>query len=116
MRDQGFKSSCAVRFEGENGWVEADDSGQIYTSSPDLIERRKTKGEDWKKPLGHTGNFIKCVKSRRTPVAPAEELHYPHLACHASAAHRGVCKRETGRNNSSVLYLQKFNHRPIKTI
>ena len=84
MRDQGFKSSCAVRFEGENGWVEADDSGQIYTSSPDLIERRKTKGEDWKKPLGHTGNFIECVKSRRKPVAPAEELHYPHLACHAA--------------------------------
>jgi len=84
MRDQGFKSSCAVRFEGENGWVEADDSGQIYTSSPDLIERRKTKGEDWKKPLGHTGNFIECIKSRRTPVAPAEELHYPHLTCHAA--------------------------------
>ena len=84
MRDQGFKSSCAVRFEGENGWVETDDSGQIYTSAPDLIERRKTKGEDWKKPLGHTGEFIECVKNRRTPTAPAEELHYPHLACHAA--------------------------------
>lgn len=84
MRDQGFKNSCAVRFEGENGWVETDDSGQIYTSSPDLIERRKVKGEDWKKPVGHTGEFIECVKSRRTPTAPAEELQYPHLTCHAA--------------------------------
>ncbi|MFO7936591.1 MAG: Gfo/Idh/MocA family oxidoreductase [Kiritimatiellia bacterium] len=84
MRDHGFKNSCAVRFEGSNGWVEADDSGQVYTSDPDLIERRKTKGEDWNKPLGHTGEFIECVRSRRTPAAPAEELHYPHLACHAA--------------------------------
>lgn len=84
MRKEGFKSSCAVRFEGENGWVEADDSGQTHTSSPDLIERRKVKGEAWSKPLGHIGNFIACVKSRRKPIAPAEELHFPHLACHAA--------------------------------
>jgi hypothetical protein len=84
MRDQGFKSSCAVRFEGDEGWIETDDSGQIYTSNPSLIERRKIKGEDWKKPVGHTGEFIECVKSRRTPTAPAEELHFPHLGCHAA--------------------------------
>ncbi len=84
MRDHGFKNSCAVRFEGDEGWIETDDSGQICTSHPNLIEQRKIKGEDWKKPLGHTAQFIDCVKSRRTPDAPPDSLHFSHLCCHAA--------------------------------
>jgi len=84
MRDYGFKNSCAVRFEGDEGWIETDDSGQIYTSNPNLIEHRKIKGEDWKKPVGHTGQFVDCVKSRRTPDAPPDSLHFSHLCCHAA--------------------------------
>ena len=84
MRQQGFRNSCAVRFEGDEGWVETDDSGDIAVSSPSLLESRKLKTEDWMRPVAHPAEYIACVKSRKTTSAPADSLHFSHVCCHAA--------------------------------
>lgn len=84
MRSKGFRSSCAVRFEGDEGWVETDDSGDIAVSSPALLGNRKVKSENWTRPVAHPGEFIGCVKSRLTPTAPAADIHFSHVCCHAA--------------------------------
>ena len=84
LRQKGFRNSCAVRFEGDEGWVETDDSGDIQVSSPALLENRKIQTESWMRPVAHPAEFIACVKSRQTPTAPADALHFTHVACHAA--------------------------------
>ncbi len=84
LRQKGFRNSCAVRFEGDEGWVETDDSGDIQVSSPALLENRKIQTENWMRPVAHPAEFIACVKSRMTPSAPPDALHFTHVACHAA--------------------------------
>jgi len=84
LRQKGFRNSCAVRFEGDEGWVETDDSGELQVSSPALLENRKIQTESWMRPVAHPAEFIACVKSRQTPTAPADSLHFTHVACHAA--------------------------------
>ena len=85
LRQKGFRNSCAVRFEGDEGWVETDDSGDIQVSSPALLENRKIQTENWMRPVAHPAEFIACVKSRMTPSAPPDALHFTHVACHAAS-------------------------------
>lgn len=84
LRQKGFRNSCAVRFEGDEGWVETDDSGEIQVSSPALLGNRNIQTESWMRPVAHPAEFIACVKSRQTPTAPADSLHFTHVACHAA--------------------------------
>ena len=84
MRQKGFRNSCAVRFEGDEGWVETDDSGDIQVSSPTLLDTRAIQSESWMRPVAHPAEFIACVRSRQTPTAPADALHITHVACHAA--------------------------------
>ncbi len=84
LRQHGFKSTCAVRFEGDEGWVETDDSGDVYVSSPGLLENRTVRSESWMRPVAHPREFIDCVRSRQITSAPAESLHFTHVACHAA--------------------------------
>jgi predicted dehydrogenase len=84
MRQKGFRNSCAVRFEGDEGWVETDDSGDIQVSSPTLLENRAIQSESWMRPVAHPAEFIACIRSRQTPTAPADALHITHVACHAA--------------------------------
>ncbi|MDR0522455.1 MAG: Gfo/Idh/MocA family oxidoreductase [Planctomycetaceae bacterium] len=96
MRPGGWMGlgNCAVRFEGENGWVETGDSGRIAVS-PDSLRRELvldpaiyggkdggTHGED---PFPHIRNFFDCVKTREQPVCNADVTASTHIACHASA-------------------------------
>ena len=84
LRQGGFRNSCAVRYEGSEGWVETDDSGEIQVSSPSLLSGRKIQTEDWAKPVAHPAEFIECVRNRRRPSAPPDSLHFSHVACHAA--------------------------------
>ena len=84
LRQEGFKNSCAVRFEGEEGWVEADDSGAVYVSDNRLLDGHAIKHESWQRPVAHPAEFIACVRSRLRPSAPADALHFSHVACHAA--------------------------------
>ena len=84
MREEGFKNSCAVRFEGDEGWVETDDSGDVAVSDPKLLDSRKVQAERWERPVAHPAEFLASVRSRRVTTAPAEDIHGPHVCCHAA--------------------------------
>lgn len=81
---QGFKDTCGIRLEGDEGWVETDDSGNIYVSNPLLLEGHAIRHENWARPVAHPAEFFACVRSRLRPSAPADSLHFSHVACHAA--------------------------------
>ena len=94
MRLSGFKNegnwskglgSCPVRFEGEDGWVEAGDFEAMAVSDPKLIEGKKYTGLAGTDPLQHVRNFLDCVKTREQPVCNSTVARYGHLACFAAA-------------------------------
>lgn len=78
--------TCPVRFEGDEGWLEAGDSGRIVVSSPelrkDLVGLTSIVGTD---PANHVRNFLDCVKTRQQPICNADVIRSSHVACHASA-------------------------------
>jgi len=86
-----------VRFEGEDGWIFVTRSGAPVTSSdPDSRDREPPLqasdpriltseiGEDeihlYESEEQHT-NWVKCIKSRETTVAPVEVAHRSCSAC-----------------------------------
>jgi len=74
--------SCPVRFEGEEGWVETGDSGEIEVHPASLLEERRFHGGY---PAdNHIREFLDCVKSRRQPVSNADVAHHSITACHAA--------------------------------
>ena len=85
MRSTGFNDSCAIRLEGDEGWVETDDSGQIQVSDAALLQGRKILTERWSRPVAHPAEFINCVLNRRRPSAPPDSLHFSHVCCHAAS-------------------------------
>ena len=85
LRSYGFKNSCAIRLEGDEGWVETDDSGSVYVSNPLLLEGHTIRHESWARPVAHPAEFIACVRSRLRASAPADSLHMTHVACHAAS-------------------------------
>ena len=78
--------SCPVRFEGDQGWVEAGDSGKLVLSSPELIAGRKVAEIGGYPATFHVRDFLNCVKTRRKPLANADAACYSHIACHAANA------------------------------
>jgi predicted dehydrogenase len=76
--------SCPVRFEGEDGWVEAGDSGKLVLSSPALLAGRKVQEIDGYPATFHVRDFLDCVKSRGKPKGNAEAACQAHIACHAA--------------------------------
>lgn len=93
MRLAGFKGegdwvvpgTCPVRFEGDEGWVEAADTGKIAVSSPHLLASGlppETAGTD---PTQHVRDFLNCVKSRAKPAANADVTRTGHIVSHAAS-------------------------------
>lgn len=85
MRNNGWlnSGSCPVRFEGETGWVETGDSGDLFTSSPSLLVGWGTKVGGYPAD-SHIRDFFNCVKSRGQPRANADVACNTHIACHAA--------------------------------
>ena len=85
LRDDGWLplGSCPVRFEGETGWVETGDDGEIVSSSPDLLVGKGAKVSGYPADF-HVRNFLDCVKSRGQTRANADAACYAHIACHAA--------------------------------
>jgi len=79
--------TCPVRFEGERGWIETGDEGEIVASNKDLEQElpdqsRRVRGLD----VGtHARNFFDCMRSREKPVANQDVMRRSHIACHAAA-------------------------------
>ncbi|MEM9656976.1 MAG: Gfo/Idh/MocA family oxidoreductase [Planctomycetota bacterium] len=76
--------SCPVRFEGEDGWVEAGDSGKLVLSSPALLAGRDVAEIGGYPATFHVRDFLDCVKSRSLPKGNAEAACNAHIACHAA--------------------------------
>ena len=76
----GWRGSCGVRYEGSEGWVAtADGYEKPDVSSPLLLLDSKKLLQDYgartQRPLNHLRDFLNCVRTRRTPVTPAEVAH-----------------------------------------
>ncbi len=79
--------TCPVRFEGDEGWVEAGDSGGIRAHSEQLLRELPplSRGEAGIDVREHSRNFLDCVKSRGRTAANGEIMYRSHTACHAAA-------------------------------
>jgi hypothetical protein len=75
--------SCPVRFEGETGWVEAGDNGDMVASDPELLSARGAKVGGYP-ANNHVRDFLNCVKTRGLPKANHEVTCFTHIACHAA--------------------------------
>jgi predicted dehydrogenase len=86
IRETGWLplGSCPVRFEGEDGWVEAGDSGKLVLSSPELLAGRTVAEIGGYPATFHVRDFLDCVKTRSKPKAHADAACYSHIACHAA--------------------------------
>jgi predicted dehydrogenase len=80
------RGTCPVRYEGDEGWVETGDSGEIAVR-PESLRSELTgfqvmAGTD---STRHTRNFLDCIKSGQTPNASVEIMRHSHTACYAAA-------------------------------
>ncbi len=85
MRDTGWLGlgTCSVRFEGDQGWVETGDSGNMETS-PELRAEKKVFPIAGTSPVPHIRNFLDCVKSRALSASNADVAAQSHIASHAA--------------------------------
>ncbi|MBM4031189.1 MAG: Gfo/Idh/MocA family oxidoreductase [Planctomycetes bacterium] len=75
--------SCPMRAEGENGWLEVGDSGEIFVSNPEWLAARGKKTGGYPAD-SHVRNYFDCVKSRGLPHANHFVSCNTHIACHAT--------------------------------
>jgi len=93
MRRGGFRGegdwlglgTCPVRFEGDEGWVETGDGGQIKCHPKSLEAEMKSMAEKGTHPAGHSRNFFDCMKTRQPTASNANVMRRGHIACHAAA-------------------------------
>ncbi len=85
MRNDGWLplGSCPVRFEGDAGWVETGDDGDVKGEPASLLAGRRVKIGGYPANF-HVRNFLDCVKSRGKTRANAEAACWAHIACHAA--------------------------------
>lgn len=85
LRDTGWDGlgPCAVRFEGDEGWVQTGDAGIVETSDS-LSQYRKTFEDAREATTRHVRDFLDCVKSRAETRAHALAACQAHVACHAA--------------------------------
>lgn len=64
-----------TKWIGQNGWLHAT-RGQLKASNPEWIDLAFNPGPIRVQPVkSHVDNFVQCVISRETPLAPAETAH-----------------------------------------
>jgi len=82
----------SVKFEGDQGWVYADDGGNVDAEPKSLLQNMKFEKQSWTDAAnwaGHHRNFLNCVKTRSLPIAPAEVAHRSTTTCHVA----NICLR-----------------------
>ena len=77
--------SCPVRFEGENGWVEAGDSGKLALSDPSILTGSMPPEIHGVDATQHIREFLDAVKSRGNTACNSTITRYSENACHAAA-------------------------------
>ncbi len=72
----------AVRFEGEEGWVSVDDDGVVLAEPKSILAGQRIVRQSYSYMTGHHTNFLECVRTRATPIAPPEVAHRSTTICH----------------------------------
>ncbi len=85
VRNDGWLplGSCPVRFEGETGWVETGDNGDLVASDDALLAGKGVRISGYPADF-HVRNFLDCVKTRGQPRANAEVACWSHITCNAA--------------------------------
>ena len=76
--------TCSVRFEGDEGWVEAGDSGRFKVYPESLRSEQTVVADKGTDPRAHVRQFLDCVKPRILPRAYAKTAAQTHITCHAA--------------------------------
>lgn len=76
--------TCPVRYEGDEGWVETGDSGEIALSDNLAKTRKKLFPNTGTSAAGHGRNFFDCVKSRARTTCNQDIMRKSHIACFAA--------------------------------
>ncbi len=95
-----------VRFVGTEGMIYVDDDGTIEAEPKSLLADRKF-GKGYPQ-ANHVRNFLDCVKSRRTPIAPAEGAHRANSTCQIA----NICQ-ELGRKLTIDPKTERFVDDPM---
>ena len=73
-----------VRFDGDEGWINLTDDGQIRAQPQSILDARSVPRVSWAYLGGHVRNFLDCIRSRRRTVSHPELAHRSHTICHAA--------------------------------
>lgn len=88
-RDPHYRTSsgtCPVRYEGDEGWVETGDTGQVITHPESLkLEMKQFRRMAGTDASSHTRNFLDCIKTRALTACNSTVMRRSHLASHAAA-------------------------------
>lgn len=86
MRTKGWLGlgTCSVRFEGDEGWVEAGDSGRLKLHPASLRAAAPPTADRGTDPKRHVRDFLDCLKTRAKPRGYASVAAQSHVACHAA--------------------------------
>ncbi len=87
-RTPQFRTStgtCPVRFEGDAGWVETGDNGELVLSENLARTLKREFTANGINSVGHGRNFFDCVKSRARPACNQDIMRHSHIACFAAA-------------------------------
>ena len=71
-----------VRFDGDQGWIQVDDWGNITPKS--MLRDLSVSGVGYTYMAGHVRNFLDCVRSRRQPVSGPEISLRSHTIAHCA--------------------------------
>jgi predicted dehydrogenase len=77
--------SCPVRYVGENGWVEAGDSGGIAYSDDSLAGGRTVPEGSGTDASQHIREFLDSIKSRQPTACNSQVMRTTEVAGHAAA-------------------------------
>lgn len=94
VRSSGWMGlgGCAVRFEGDEGWVEAGIQGEVRVHPASLLGERRSKLAEGISASGHGRDFLNCIRTRGLPQANHIVASSAHCTCHAMEI-----SRELGR-------------------
>ena len=70
------------KFVGTDGWVSVDDTGKVTASRNAILRELNAAQQGYAYMMGHHRDFLDCVKTRATPIAPPEVAHRSTTTCH----------------------------------
>jgi len=90
LRDHPDRKGHMIRFLGEKGEVCVSRGGKLDTIPVELKDRPLGAGDiQLYVSTHHESNWIDCIKTRKTPICPAEIGHRTATICHLS----GIAER-----------------------